>query len=117
MGHCIIFAFVHLEVQKVLQKIAKKKGYDCLLEWIKPCANHLYWCATTTLNGDGQVIWDKFESFFSHIIDKHQDLTNKWFNRCARKENITDRKWLLEGIYVRNVLNSWKLGVTMNTCF
>lgn len=81
-------------------KIAKKKGNDCLLEWIKPCANHLYWCATTTLNGDGQVIWAKFESFFSHIIDKHEGLPNQRFNRCAHKENITDRKWLLEGMYV-----------------
>ncbi len=61
MGHCIILAFIYLEVQNVLQKIAKKKGNDCLLEWIKPCANHLYWCATTTINGAGQVIWAKFE--------------------------------------------------------
>lgn len=110
MGHCIIiFAFVYLEVQKVLQKIAKKKGNDCLLEWIKPCANHLYWSATTTLNGDGQVIWAKFESFFSHIIDKHEDLTNQRFNRCAHKENITDRKWLLEGIYVMyRIVGNWE---------
>ncbi len=83
-----------------MQKISKKKGNDCLLEWIKPCANHLYWCATTTLNGDGQVIWVKFESFFSHIIDKHQDLTNGSTGVLIKKTSQTGNGYLKVYMYV-----------------
>jgi hypothetical protein len=67
------------------------------LEWIKPITNHLYWSATTTSNGDGQLIWAKFESFLSHIINKHDNLPNPVFDKCAHDENIAARKWLTEG--------------------
>ncbi len=53
-GHIIV------EVSKVLSKIAKEKGGEELLQWVKPCANHLYWSTTSTVDGNGQVIWAKF---------------------------------------------------------
>ena len=56
--------FLSTEVSKVLNKIAKEKGFEALVPWVKPCVNHLYWCATSTLDGNGEVIWAKFESFF-----------------------------------------------------
>lgn len=44
-----------LEIRKVLSKLCKEKGCECIAEWIKPCENHLYWSATTTFSGNGQV--------------------------------------------------------------
>jgi hypothetical protein len=53
-----------IEIHKVLTKISKDKDCSDLKEWIGPCGNHFLWSATTTLSGDGNVIWAKFKSFF-----------------------------------------------------
>lgn len=81
-------------------KIANQKDCECLQEWIKPVQNHLYWSATSTFDGEGKVILAKFESFLSHVIDKHSNLDNRLFNKCAHDDSITDKKWLDEGISI-----------------
>ena len=86
-----------LEIRKVLTKISKISGNEVLNEWIKPCANHLYWTARTTHNGNGEVIWAKFSSFFSHVVNKHKDLENPVFDKCAHSAEIQTRKWLDKG--------------------
>ena len=80
----------------MLSTLAKSKGMASLQQWIKPCLNHLYWAATTTSDGNGDVIWAKFKSFLSHIIDKHVDLDEPLFNKCAHGD-IEERQWLVEG--------------------
>jgi len=45
------------------------------------CENHLYLCASTTFSGNGLVIWAKFKTFPSHIINKHSALADPLFNR------------------------------------
>ena len=45
-----------------MSKISREKDCDDLKEWIKPCENHLYWSATSTFSGNGEVIWSKFKS-------------------------------------------------------
>ncbi|XP_044167367.1 uncharacterized protein LOC114973707 isoform X2 [Acropora millepora] len=92
------FDIWHLKkkIRKVLLKISLEKGCEAIKEWIKPCERHLYWSATSTFNGNGAVIWAKFKSFLSHIINKHQDLPDLLFNRCAHKE-IQPRRWLSKG--------------------
>ncbi len=47
-----------LEITKVLTKMAKVSRNEIINEWIKPCASHLFWSATTTQDGNGEVIWD-----------------------------------------------------------
>lgn len=88
--------FSVLEVTKVLTKIAKISGNEILNEWIKPCTNHLFWSAVTTHNGNGEVIWAKFSSFFSHVVNKHKNLKNPVFDKCAHSDEIQPRKWLDE---------------------
>ena len=77
-----------------------EKDCDNLVEWIKPCESHLMWSAATTPSSDEELIWAKFESFLSHIINKHTDLPNENFNKCAHGEAISDRRWLEEGICI-----------------
>ena len=77
--------------RKVLSKLSKEKGREILAEWIKRCDNHLYWSATTTFSGNGKVIWAKFKTFLSHIINTHSSLDNLLFNKCGQ---IHPRKWL-----------------------
>ena len=83
-----------LEIHKVLTKISKEKDCEDLTIWIKPCENHLMWSATSTPSGDGELIWAKFESFLSHLVNKHSNLPNGIFNKCAHGEEISDRQWL-----------------------
>ena len=63
------------------------------------------WSATSTPSGDGELIWAKFESFLSHVVNKHSNLKNKVFNKCAHAEAIPDRRWLEEGM--QNIVNNF----------
>ncbi|KAK3745185.1 hypothetical protein QZH41_008383, partial [Actinostola sp. cb2023] len=89
------FDIWHLKkkIRKVLTKISQEKGCEELKVWIKPCENHLYWSAISTFDGNGEVIWAKFKSFLAHIINKHTDLEDPLFNKCAHG-NIPYRTWL-----------------------
>lgn len=77
--------------------MTKEKPCEVLKEWIKPCENHLYWSALSTFSGDGDLIWAKFKSFFSHVINKHSDLDDPLFEKCGHRE-IRERNWLEKGI-------------------
>ncbi|XP_015765439.1 PREDICTED: uncharacterized protein LOC107344300 [Acropora digitifera] len=92
------FDIWHLKekIRKVLSKLAKEKGCEVLADWIKPCENHLFWSASTTFSGDGRVIWAKFKTFMSHIINKHSSLDDPLFNRCGH-DKIHPRKCLHAG--------------------
>ena len=83
---CIDVALIHListEITKLLNILTKEKGNEELQPWVKPCERHLYWIATSTLDGNGKVIWAKFKSFLSHIINRHTNLEDPLFNKCA----------------------------------
>ncbi|KAK3731006.1 hypothetical protein QZH41_018754 [Actinostola sp. cb2023] len=81
------------KIRKVLSKISKESGCQILSDWIKPCENHFYWSATSTFSGNGSIIWAKFKSFLSHIINKHSNLDDPLFDKCHHGD-IPDRKWL-----------------------
>ena len=86
-----------VEIRKVLLKLSKEKGCEAIGEWIRSCENHFYWSATTTFSGNGKVIWAKFSSFLSHIVNKHSELSDALFNRCFHGI-IQPRKWLKVGM-------------------
>ena len=89
--------FISTKITKLLNKLTKEKGNEDLQPWVKPCERHLYWSATSTQDGNGKVIWAKFKSFLSHIINRHTDLDDPLFNKCAHRD-IPDRKWIDPGI-------------------
>lgn len=87
--------YVILEIRKVLTKIGKESYCEDVNLWIRACENHLSWSATSTSSGDGNVILAKFLSFLGHILDKHKNLNDPLFNKCAHGE-IQPRQWLDE---------------------
>lgn len=93
----VLLFFLYLEITKLLTKISREKGNEEFQPWIKPCERHLYWSATSTIDGCGKVIYAKFRSFLSHIINKHTELDDPLFNKCAHGD-IPDRKWIDPGI-------------------
>lgn len=98
--HCFL-----LEIGKVLTKLSKEKGNETLSQWIRPCENHFVWSATSTFSGNGKLIWAKFISFLSHVINKHDDLDEPLFNKCAHGE-IAPREWLKKGMSVSAINRS-----------
>ena len=85
------------EIRKSLTAISKLKGCEVLGEWIKPCERHLYWSATSFFNGNGRVIWAKFKSFLSHVVNQHSGFDDPLFNKCVHRD-IQPRKWLKTGM-------------------
>ena len=99
--------FFFTELDKLLSKIAKKKGFEPIKEWIKACKNHFHWSATSTHDGNGDVIYAKFKTFLSHVVDKHVELEDPLFNKCAHGE-IGPKKWLTKGLFFfkKNVIGT-----------
>ena len=97
-----------------LSRSDKGANENCKNEWIKPCTNHLYWSAKTTHDGNGEVIWAKFSSFFSHVVDKHENLDNTVFNKCGHKDTIQPRKWLDKGTVLNSFRASAKVYIACN---
>ena len=105
MCHCSknLLLFTDIEVSKVLYKIAKEKDCEELLPLIKPCVTHLCWSAMSTIDGNGEVIWAKFQSFLEHVANVQSNLPNPIFDYCAHEEGIAERTWLNKGI----IFMSW----------
>lgn len=101
MGQSVQFlnfqTFPSPALRKLMLKFAKEKDCEILNDWTRSCTNHLHWSATTTSSGDGDLILAKFNVFLSHILDKHENLDNPLFNRCAHGEISGERKYLIEG--------------------
>ena len=92
----LIFHF-KIEIQKALIKLSKEKGCEVIGRWRKACVRHLYWSVTSTMPNQGEVILAKFQLFLSHIINKHKDLPNPLFHKCAHVPIASPRVWLTKG--------------------
>ena len=80
-----------------MKNLVKENEMEIINDWIPITRNPLYCSATSTRDGNGQVILAKFKAFLSHIVNKHTDLPDPLFNKCCHGPNITDRKWLVKG--------------------
>lgn len=80
-------------------KLVKEGDCTELVEWVRPCENHLYWSATSTQSGNGRIILAKFTSFLSHITNKHDGLEDPLYNKCAHGD-LTPKKWILPGMLI-----------------
>jgi len=56
-----------------LEKLAKQKGCDLVGEWQKSIINHLYWCVSSTADGNEDVIWTKWLSIDNHVRKVHRN--------------------------------------------
>ena len=88
-----------LGICKALNKKAKEKDCEIITRWIKACLRHFHWSVTTTEEGQHDVILAKFQSFLSHILNKHSNFPNKIFDKCAHEnlDTATPRAWFIEG--------------------
>ena len=71
--------------------VAKQKGCEVIGQWEKSIINHLYWCVASTLDGDGDMMRDKWLSLDNHIHNVHRR-HSKSFPKC--QHGRLNRKWL-----------------------
>ncbi|XP_056000372.1 uncharacterized protein LOC125656629 isoform X1 [Ostrea edulis] len=90
-------------VAKGLKKkvLAAAKQSECgqLSKWSRSLTNHLYWVAASTPNGDGDLMWAKWESVENHVHNKHEG-HNELFPSCAHGMLYGDerkKKWIKPG--------------------
>ena len=86
-------------------KLGKEKGCERLADWVKGARNHLYWCATSTKQGFGEMIVAKWKSFMEQVANKHDNHPNNLFKKCAHGD-IENRKWIRTGVLIKNYITS-----------
>ena len=86
-------------MKKKVLAASKQKEFEELIRWNKSLTNHLYWVAASTPDGDGDVMWAKWESVENHIHNVHEG-HNRLFPTCAHEElegNQQRKKWIKPG--------------------
>ncbi len=85
-------------ITKKMALVAKEKWFQIIGEWIKWVRNHIYWAATTTKSGFGELIAAKYSTFMRHVADKHKDHFEDLFKNCTHG-NLEKRDWIYIGNY------------------
>ncbi|KAL5019111.1 hypothetical protein ScPMuIL_004833 [Solemya velum] len=92
---------------KKLTALAKERECDLLQPWIQIISNHLYWVASSTPDGCGELMWQKWLSLRNHVQNKcegHGEL----FRRCLHDDlnGSVLQKWFQSGTEVCENLNT-----------
>eukprot|EP00795_Rhopilema_esculentum_P010159 gene10159-18826_t len=86
-------------IQKKATALSKQKGCEIIAGWIKRMSNHIYWCASTSSGGDGELILAKWLAFINHMHNIHEDHSDQ-FPSCEHGdlgEAGRLKKWLKPG--------------------
>ncbi|XP_041474440.1 uncharacterized protein LOC121423188 isoform X2 [Lytechinus variegatus] len=81
---------------KKISAIAKLKDCEVLGRWKKSINNHVYWCASSTPDGDGDIIVAKFQSILNHIRNVHEN-HGELYPSCSHGEDYERREWMTQG--------------------
>jgi len=79
-------------VKKKLARLSASKDCSIIGEWIRSITNHLYWCAASAPEGDGDDIVKRWKSLMDHICDSHDTCYHKDLTLEERR-----KKWLIPG--------------------
>ena len=107
--------FYYTGLKKKLVALSKER--DCALvgEWIQSIINLLYWCASSTTDGNGDIIAAKWLSVVNHIRNRHTR-HGKLFPKCLhgkyKRKWGEAVKWLKPGNFIKyQQLNSISIRV------
>lgn len=99
---------------KKIDALGKKRDCRDVLEWRKSIVNHMYWCAASTPDGDGEVMKAKWQIVASHTQNIHEN------PNCAHgilEGDSSDRLWLERGlqlyIWYKNINRPFKFSVVL----
>jgi len=73
-----------------MANLSKYKDCDIIARWIKSIINHLYWCAASAPDGDGEQMVVRWQSLVNHLCNEHDDCHH--YDPGARQ-----KKWFTPG--------------------
>ena len=108
-GDCISFFFIHslstsayhTGLGKKIGKLAERKDCEDVGQWRQSISNHMYWCAASTPDGDGQMMQDKWKMLPLHIQNIHINQSSDIYPSCGHGEQegeARDRLWRQPGM-------------------
>ena len=83
-------------VKKKLTHLAKTKQCDLIGDWIKSITNHLYWCAASAPDGDGDEIVKRWKSLMNHLCNTHDSCYHDPLNSLEERRKM----WFVPGSYL-----------------
>ena len=81
-------------VTKKLLKASKETGCDKISLWCRGIKRHLYWCATSTRSGFGDLILAKWRSFLGHVANIHDNHPDPLYKKCNHGD-LEPRQWIM----------------------
>jgi len=78
-----------------IDKLAAKKDCHDIGVWRQSISNHMYWCAATTPDGDGELILEKWKILPLHIQNIHGNPSNERYKECGHGNLQGDAKYRL----------------------
>lgn len=83
-------------LKKKILAVGKKRNCEAVNEWRKSVINHLYWSASSTPDGNPDLMLEKFLSITNHIQNVHTGHDGSLFKQCDHPplEGERPRKWL-----------------------
>lgn len=69
-----------------MKAVAKQKDCELAGEWKRSIVNHIYWSASSTKDGDGEMMVEKYKSVLNHIRNIHDGHGEK-YPKCAHEDN------------------------------
>lgn len=86
---------------KKIDALGKKRECKDVLEWRRSIINHMYWCAASTPDGDGDVMKAKWQIVALHTQNIHSNPDNDLYAECGHgilEGDSADRLWLERGL-------------------
>ena len=91
-----------------MDKLTKKKDCEDVGQWHQSISNHMYWCAASTPDGNGEMMQEKWKILPLHIQNEHVNPNSGLYHECGHGELEVSRAVLHSIIYII-------LGVSANT--
>ena len=79
-------------VKKKLVKLGNYKDCNIINEWTKSITNHMYLCAASAPDGNGEEIATRWKSLMDHICDSHEGCYHLPLGEMERR-----KKWFIPG--------------------
>ena len=82
---------------KTLKTISGKRNCAIVADWDTSIRRHLYWCATSTPDGNEDMVAAKFSSYINHVHNIHHG-HNEHYQDCMHADLVPGaRRWIEEG--------------------
>ena len=95
-----ICCYINTGISKKIDGVARKADCGNVGLWKKSISLHLYWCAASTPDGNGEVMKAKWEATMHHIQDQHTGFHNQLYTECSHpplEAEDRNKLWLAPG--------------------